>query len=135
MTTFKLAILSPERPFFEGEAESLTVPVHDGEMGILANHSNLISAVVPGILRYREPGGEEVLAVVSTGMVKVENNHVSVLVDTAERPEEIDFNRAERAKKEAEEALKKKQSRQEYIQAQIELSRAINRMNSSKYIK
>lgn len=68
------------------------------------------------------------MAAVSAGMVKVENNEVLVLVDSAERPEEIDAARAQREADQAREALLQKRSRQEHQIAQAALARALNRL-------
>ena len=103
--------------------------------GIQANHVNMIAGVVPGELTYRVPGGVDEHAACSRGMVKVENNEVTVLVDTVERPEEIDVNRAQRAADEAKEELLKKRNRQEYMKAQMELARAMTRLRVSKLKK
>jgi len=103
--------------------------------GIQANHLNMIAGIVPGELTYRVPGGVDEHAACSRGMVKVENNEVTVLVDTVERPEEIDVNRAERAAAEAKEVILRKRSRQEYMRAQMELSRAMSRLKVSKLKK
>ena len=97
MNTFELHILAAERSFYEGPCESLILPLTEGMYGIQANHVNMIAGVVPGELTYRVPGGVDEHAACSRGMVKVENNEVTVLVDTVERPEEIDVNRAQRA--------------------------------------
>ena len=99
-----------------------------GDYGIQANHSNLMAAVVPGTMMYRLPGQPAQYAAVSAGLVKVEDNDVLVLVDSAERPEEIDTNRAERAVAEAKEAMLQKKTVQEYKMAQAHLARAINRL-------
>ena len=115
MNTFELHILAAERSFYEGPCESLIVPTTVGMYGIQANHLNMIAGIVPGELTYRVPGGVDEHAACSRGMVKVENNEVTVLVDTVERPEEIDVNRAERAAAEAKEVILRKRSRQEYI--------------------
>lgn len=88
----------------------------------------MITAVVPGTMSYRIPGGEEQIAAVSAGLVKVENQEVLVLVDAAERPEDIDENRAMRAADIAKEELLQKRSIQEYRSARANLSRAINRL-------
>ncbi len=128
MKTFQVHILAADRVFYEGECESLVVPTVDGESGVLAHHSNAIAAIVPGELRYRAPGGETQLAAVSAGMIKVEDNDVLVLVDTAERPEEIDENRAKRAAAMAREELLQKKSLREYRMVQTNLARAINRL-------
>ncbi len=128
MNSFHISIHAADRAFYEGECESLTIPTSDGSMGILAYHSNMIGAVIPGILKYRAPDEEEVVAAVSAGLVKVEANDVLVLVDTIELPEEIDENRAKRAAAEAKEEMLKKRSREEYLRAQAEMSRAIIRL-------
>ncbi len=128
MESFQVYILAADEAFYEGPCEALSVPCSTGMMGILAHHSNMIAAVVPGTLRYRSPGESEKLAAVSAGLVKVENGIVLILVDSAERPEEIDANRARRAADEAKEALLQKQSIQEYRMAQSSLARAISRL-------
>lgn len=128
MEQFQVHILAADRTFYDGPCVSLTVPTSDGELGILAHHSPMIAAVQPGTLRYQAPGGEVQLAAVSPGMVKVENNEVLVLVDSAERPEEIDAARARREADEAREAILQKKSIQEYQVAQGTLARALNRL-------
>ena len=128
MDTFQVHILAADRIFYEGPCVSLTIPTSDGERGILAHHENMIAAVQPGTLRWQPPEQEVQLAAVSPGMVKVEHNDVVVLVDSAERPEEIDEARARRAADEAREALLQKKSRQEHQIAQTSLARALNRL-------
>ena len=132
MNTFELHILAAERSFYEGPCESLIVPTTEGMYGIQANHLNMVAGIIPGELTYRVPGGTDEHASCSRGMVKVEDNVVTLLVDTAERPDEIDVNRAERAAAEAKEALLQKRSRQEYLKAQMELARATSRLKVSK---
>ena len=128
MQQFQVHILAADRTFYDGPCVSLTVPTSDGELGILAHHSPIIAAVQPGTLRYQAPGDDVKLAAVSPGMVKVENNEVLVLVDSAERPEEIDAARAQREADEAMEAILQKKSIQEYQVAQGTLARALNRL-------
>lgn len=128
MSTFQVAILAADCAFYEGPCESLVVPTIEGQYGILANHSNMITAVVPGMLQYKAENGTAQIAAVSAGLVKIENNEVLVLVDSIERPEEIDENRAKRAAAEAKEAILQKKSMQEYRMAQANLARAINRL-------
>lgn len=128
METFQVHILAADQTFYEGPCVSLTITTTDGERGILANHSSMIAAVKPGTLRYQVPGEEPRLAAVSPGMVKVEHNDVLVLVDSAERPEEIDIARAQREIDEAREILLQKKTRQEYQIAQATMARALNRL-------
>ena len=128
MDTFQVHILAADKTLYEGPCVSLTIPTSDGERGILAHHSSMIAAVLPGTLRYQVPGQPVQTAAVSPGMVKVEYDDVLVLVDSAERPEEIDAVRAQREADEAREALLQKWSRQEHQIAQATLARALNRL-------
>lgn len=125
---FQVHILAADAPFYEGPCESLIVPTIQGQYGIMAHHENLISAIVPGELFYQIPGQEFRSASVSAGFMKVEDNDVMILVDSAERPEEIDRNRAKRAADAAKEALLQKRSIEEYHLAQANLARALNRL-------
>ena len=88
----------------------------------------MIAAVQPGTLRYQTPGQAPQLAAISPGMVKIEKNDVLVLVDSVERPDEIDAARAQREADESREALLQKKSRQEHQIAQATLARALNRL-------
>ncbi|HBN85278.1 MAG TPA: ATP synthase F1 subunit epsilon [Clostridiales bacterium] len=129
MKTFYLNILAADDPFYIGPCESLIVPSLQGKYGIMAHHSNMIIATVPGALFYRPPGQEGEVVAISHGIVKVENNEVLVLVDTVERPEDIDANRAQSAADAAREAILQNKSNHEYRSAQARLARALNRLN------
>ncbi len=128
MREFKLSVYASDKPFYEGPCVSVSIPFSDGEYGIQAYHSNLMAAVVAGELRFTLPDRTVTHAAVSGGIVKVENNEVLLLVDTAERPEEIDANRARRAADEAKEAMLQKKSIRDYHSAQARLIREINRL-------
>ena len=128
MAYFKVKVLAADKPFYEGEALSLIVPTVNGQYGILAHHSNTLGATVPGLLKITYPDNREEVLSVSSGIFKIEHNHVLVLVDSLERPEEIDINRAKREADEAKEALLQKMSRQEYYSTQAKLARALNRL-------
>ena len=132
MNTFNLKVLAADRPFFDGECISLVVATNDGEMGIWANHANMIAAIVPGIMRINSPDGMEIAAV-SEGIIKIEDNDVLILADTIERPEEIDVNRAKRAMAEAKEAILQKKSIKDYYAAQARMTRAISRLKTTRY--
>ncbi len=135
MNTFMLNVLAAEKPFFEGECVSLIIPTDDGQYGILAKHNNMIAAIVPGVLIIKTPDGTEIVAAVSEGLVKVENNQVLILVDTAELPEEIDENRARRSAEQAKEIILQKKSISDYYAAQAKMARAIGRLRVKKYEK
>mgnify|MGYP000217691527 CR=1 FL=1 len=136
MRTFRLRILAAERTFYDGPCQSLMVPTIDGLYGLMALHENVVIAIIPGKLILRGEDGREQVAAVSEGMLKMENNEALVLVDTIERPEEIDRARAERARERAEERLRQKQSIQEYYHSQASMARAMTRLKlSSRYLK
>lgn len=128
MNVFMLHILAAERNFYEGECESLIVPITDGQYGIQANHKNMVAAIVPGILEFSKPEGERVTAAVSQGILIVADNDVKLLVDTIETPDEIDENRARAAADAAKEAILQKKSIQEYKTAQMRIAREMNRL-------
>lgn len=128
MNEFEVNILAADRPFYQGPCVHLQVPISTGQYGILAHHRNVIAAIVPGKLRLRTPDGAEQTAAVSRGFLKVENNHVLLLADTIERPEEIDAIRAQREIDEAQEIMLQKKSIQSYHSAQARMARAINRL-------
>ena len=128
---FHLDILAASVPFYRGDCVSLVVPTADGEFGILANHSSAVGAVCAGELRFETAEGEHRRAAVAPGLFKIEDGHVLLLVDAAERPEDIDVNRALRAREEAEEQLRQKRSMAEYQLAQGNLARALNRLRVS----
>lgn len=133
MKSFKIQILACDKPFYIGECESIIVPTNDGLVGVWADHTNVIMAIIPGELTYRIPGGEDQKAVVSNGMIKIEDNEVLILVDAIERPEEIDVHRAQRAADRAKEEILQKRSLREYRLAEANLARAINRLKAKKH--
>ncbi len=127
MKTFRTRIIEADDTFFDGELESLTVPTIDGEYGVLAQHQNLVVAIIPGTVRYKPVGEEEKLAAVSDGMMRVEDNDVLLLVDSAERPEEIDLAEVKAKEIAMREAMLQKKNVREYALAEASLKRAIAR--------
>ena len=100
----KLEIVTPEKRVLDAEVDSVTVPTASGEAGILPAHAPLISALKPGILTYTGKTESGKLAV-SGGFVEVNSDKVAVLVDTAERADEIDAAAARSDRETAEKAL------------------------------
>ena len=91
MKLFPLKILSPHHPFYEQDCAYLEFPTTDGQYGIQANHSNLIAALVPGMVRIKDENGVDHIAAVSGGLIKVEKGSVLIMADTIERLEDIDI--------------------------------------------
>ena len=127
MKTFPLRILTAIAPIYEGGCESLRFPCADGQYGIMANHTPMLAAMVPGKLIYRLPNGEEHRLIVSHGMVKVSRKGVLILADEAEEMENLSENRAHRDEEEAARALREAHSRNAYLAASVELARTMSR--------
>lgn len=131
MKTFMLEILASDKTFYEGEAENIILPTLDGKVGILANHAPTVYAITIGELDFKTDEGWS-KAVVSSGVAQILDNKVTILVDTIERPEEIDAMRAEEARIRAEERLRRKDSQMEYYQSKAALARAMSRLKITK---
>lgn len=132
--TFYLEIVTPERMFFSGDVEMVSLRTLDGEIGILANHAPMVIAVSVGPLRLKQDG-EWLEGVVSEGFMEVKQNKTIILADTAEWPHEIDKNRAEDARKRAEERLHRKLSYVEHVRSEAALTRAMARLKVTKDIR
>lgn len=102
--TIRCEIVSQDRTVFEGDVDIVVIPGADGEMGILPRHSPVLTTLKYGIIKVRK-GGIEELFTVAGGVAEVQPDIVTILADAAENVEEIDVNRAEEARKRAEEVL------------------------------
>src|SRR4030042_5979779 len=98
-------IVSQDRQVFSGDADMVIVPGTQGEMGILPNHAPLLSTLKFGILGVRYQGQEQIFTIAG-GVIEVQPDLVTIMADAAENVQEIDINRAEAAKRRAEEILK-----------------------------
>lgn len=105
MATFNLIIVSAEKKIFEGLVKSVQVSGVEGELGILANHTPLLTAIKPGIVKYILENGNEEVIYVSGGFLEVQPNIVTVLADVAIRGSELDQERILAAKRKAEENI------------------------------
>jgi len=99
-----LRVVSVERSLFEGDVDFIVANGADGELGILPRHAALMTSLKPGTLKITQ-GDKETLLFVGGGFLEVLPDRVTVLADTAERAEEISIERAEEARKHAQEKL------------------------------
>ena len=102
--TFQLEIVTPEKKVVETAAEEVQIPGKNGYLGILPGHAPLITELSVGEITFRENSTEQRLAV-AWGFAEVLPNKVTILAETAERPSEIDVERARKAKERAEQRL------------------------------
>jgi F-type H+-transporting ATPase subunit epsilon len=100
----RLEIVTPERQAFEGDVDSVVCPGIEGELGVLPHHAPLLTTLGVGELRIRRGGDEEFFAIAG-GFLQVRPDKVVVMAETADMASEIDVQRAEEARREAERAL------------------------------
>ena len=130
MNSFILNITASSGEFYQGSCESMVLPVKDGVYGVQAGHSPVLVAIHMGMLKFTVDGEtREILC--GDGIAEVTPTFVLLLVDSAERPEDIDKNRAEAARIRAEERLQHQQSMHEYYQSKIALDRAMQRLQAA----
>lgn len=102
--TIRCEIVSQDRLVYEGDVDIVMLPGESGDMGILPNHSPLLSILRLGVIKVRT-GREEEIFTVTGGIAEVQPEIVTILADAAEHVEEIDVARSEAAKKRAEDIL------------------------------
>ena len=134
MQKFMLNITASSGEFYQGDCESLTLPTGDGVYGVQAGHSPVLVALHMGMMQFTA-NGETQEVLIGDGIAEVTPAYVMVLVDSAERPEDIDRNRAEAARIRAEERLQHQKSMHEYYQSQIALQRAMQRLQTAAKYK
>ena len=125
--TFQLEIVTPVRLVVKDAAEEAQIPGLDGYLGILPGHAPLITELKVGAITYKAGGTTHTLAV-AWGFAEVLQDKVTILAETAERPQEIDVPRAEKAKARAEERLKSNNPEVDYDRAEDALERADTRI-------
>ena len=124
-----LEVVTPEKMAFSGKIEEVTVPGSEGEFGVLRGHASLLSSLDAGVLNYTQEGKKTYYAV-STGYAEVTASKVTILVETAERSDMIDRERAQKAKENAEAKLAKLAKEDaEYEKVKSDLARAVARLS------
>jgi F-type H+-transporting ATPase subunit epsilon len=130
MSGLNLEIITPEKPVFNDEVESVTIPGTMGGFQILKDHAPLISSFEIGVVKVKGNSKENFFATAG-GTVEVNKNKVLVLADSIEKVSDIDEDRAQKAKQRAEERLRKKNDEEiDEARARAALNRALNRLNA-----
>ena len=125
--SYMLEIITPERQFFKGEVESVIIPTPDGQMSIQRMHEPMVAALSIGEMKFCVEG-EWSVCTTSEGFVEVRPDETVIFSQAVEWPEEIDIKRAQEARERAEERMRQRQSREEYMRTQISLARAMVRL-------
>lgn len=133
---FKLQVISPDRVFFDGEADMIEVRTTEGDLGILKDHIPLTSIVAPGILKIKKNGEETKEAALHDGFIEILGDKVTILAESCEWPNEIDINRANEAKVRAERRLRGEEGEINEARAELALRRSLIRIElGNKYVK
>lgn len=127
MKTINVSVVTPDGPVYEADVEMVSAKAQSGELGILPGHIPLVAPLQIGAVRLKKGSSTELVAV-SGGFLEVRPDKVTILAQAAEKAEEIDINRAEEAKKRAEQRLQGKQDHVDFHRAELSLKRAINRI-------
>jgi len=122
MNTIHVDVVSAEESIFTGEATFVVLPGEAGELGIYPRHTPLITRIKPGAVRVQTADGGEEFIFVAGGILEVQPSRVTVLSDTAIRGKDLDEQKANAAKKAAEEALKNAKSEIDMARATSELA-------------
>ena len=130
--TFKFEVVTPEKVFYSSDVDMIIFNREDGEMGVMADYILMVVAVDVGMLKIIKDGMYK-FAAISEGFIQITDKGVTAIVDAAEWPEDIDIERAERAKKIAEDKLKEYRKNKE-METLLKLSivRANNRIKVAK---
>jgi F-type H+-transporting ATPase subunit epsilon len=134
--TIHVDVVSAEEQIFSGEAEFVVLPGISGELGIYPRHTPLLTEIKPGAVRMKLPNiDREELVFVQGGFLEVQPNLVTVLADTAIRGKDLDEAKALEAKREAEQAMANKTSKEEVATAEAELAVAMAQLDAIRRMR
>ncbi|MGZ5035489.1 MAG: F0F1 ATP synthase subunit epsilon [Usitatibacter sp.] len=133
--TLHVDIVSAEQEIFSGLAEMVIAPGEAGELGILPDHTPLLTRIKPGTVRIIQAGGQEEVIYVSGGMMEVQPDRVTVLADTSVRAHDLDEAKAIEAERLAKEALANRTGAMEIAKAQAELAEAAGQLAAIRKLR
>ena len=126
--TLKLEIATPEGTVYSEDAELVTIPAVEGEMGVYPQHIRLMTKLVPGELSFHRNGRVDFLAV-GEGLVEVTGNRISILTDMAVPAEKIDEAKAEQERLRADAQLRAQLSAQDLATVNAALARSLAQLS------
>ena len=128
-------IVSAEQQIFSGEAEMVIAPGEGGELGIMPEHTPLLTRIKPGTVRIQNDGRDDEVIYVSGGMMEVQPDRVTVLADTSVRAHDLDEAKAMEAERLAREALTNRSGAMEIAKAQAELAEAAAQLSAIRRLR
>ncbi|MCY4156453.1 MAG: F0F1 ATP synthase subunit epsilon [Gammaproteobacteria bacterium] len=135
MASIHVDIVSAEGAIFSGEADFVVAPASQGDVGIAPRHAPLLTELRPGPVRVQREGGDEQLFYVTGGLLEIQPSAVTVLADAALRPDQLDVDAADEARKKAEEALAGATEKSDIEKAQRDLAEASARHRALKRLR
>ena len=130
MNTLHVNVVTPDGAAFEGDARMVIAKSVTGELGILPKHIPMVTPLDVSVLKLRHEDGGRTLIAISGGFMEVRPDTVTILAETAEMADKIDYDRASAAKVRAERRLQDtKLSELEFRRAELALKKAINRLS------
>lgn len=128
MSTLTVSVVTPDGPILEDAFEMVSCKAESGELGILPGHIPMVAPLTISAVRLKGAGKTERIAV-NGGFLEVRPDKVTILAQSAEKPSEIDIDRARKAKERAERRLQNQQADLDFKRAELALKRAINRLD------
>ncbi|MEL7567305.1 MAG: F0F1 ATP synthase subunit epsilon [Dehalobacterium sp.] len=127
--SIKFEVVTPEKVVFSADIDSVVVPAALGYLGVLPNHAPLVTALDIGVIKLKQEGKIEKMAI-SGGFMEVIDNKAVVLADTAEMGDQINLARAEDAKERAKRRISEHAADLDLLRAELALKRAISRIKA-----
>ncbi len=131
MKTLTVSVVTPDGPVLEEDFDMISCKAENGELGILPGHIPLVAPLSISAIRLKRES-EILRLAVNGGFLEVQPDKVTILAQSAEKPEDIDVERAKRAQERAERLLASQQSNVDHQRAKIALRRAMNRLDVSR---
>lgn len=133
MSTMKLSIVTPDGTAFNGDVEMVSVKAKSGELGVLPGHVPTVAPLEINVVRIKQQGGKTEKVAVHGGFIEIRKDEVNILAPSAESAEDIDIDRALKAKERAEKRLNTaKQDNIDYKRAELALKRSIARIDAAR---
>jgi len=133
MSTIRLEIVTVEKKIFDEDVSMVIAPGSEGVLGILPQHTALLTALTYGELQVKREGQPDQFYAIGGGFMEVQPHHVIVLADAAERVDEINLERAEAARKRAEAILAQaKEGQEDFANTEAALRRSMTRLKLAR---
>ena len=135
MKLLQCEIVTGERRVYAGEVAEVVAPAANGQVAIRPRHVPFLSALEPGEVRLVRPGQDDLILAIGGGFMEVRDDKVVILADSAERADEIDLERALRARQQAEKLLQQKVNNVDFAKVEAALRRSLARLKVAERVR